>query len=258
MSSWRADNQNVSAGRISRESAIRCKASTGADRVGRNENPLSTHKARPATASQRTSETTAHSGPPPPHPSPPPPSPAGGSALGKIPPLKNYFPKSKLWEWAISFVYSKVLFSIHNGGLCIAGFTQGITGLRCTLFAGGMTPTHPVSALSDYPLPPVQWTLPPLEYLGVSMFRAWRGLDCATIPRGTLLPILCHLTAKWHTKCHASSNVAWTIVPVLLKRHVYAAYILYVICRYFGLLSTYYLIILYSLSLRSLMQLPPA
>ena len=89
-------------------------------------------------------------------------------------------------------------------------------------------PTHPVSTLSDYPLPPLQGTLPPLEYFGVSMFRAWRGLFCPTIPRGTLLPILCHVTAATHRKC--AVDQIWL--------NVYAVYMSWGICIYFGVLST--------------------
>ena len=82
--------------------------------------PLNPHR-RPAnrTRHRATSCICGH----PPHPSPPPPSAGGHTLFLKIPHLKKFLVKCKLWERSIIFVYSNVVFSLHNGGLCIAGFT---------------------------------------------------------------------------------------------------------------------------------------
>ena len=86
-----ADNQKVMAGRISREPAITCKAWTEATE-GRGE------RARDGAHGQRTpprpaTQLSTHR--PPPHPSYPHPSLGAGSALGKIPHLKNFVRKTK-------------------------------------------------------------------------------------------------------------------------------------------------------------------
>ena len=64
-------------------------------------------------------------GPPPPHGSTPRPSAWRGGQRGKIPPLQNFLEKVNERTHYQSLVYSNGLFGIHNGGLCIAGFTQG-------------------------------------------------------------------------------------------------------------------------------------
>jgi hypothetical protein len=103
---------------------------------------------------------------PPPHPSPPYPSPSAGQRPRKIPPLKRFLVKCKP-EKELSLLAPPP---------------------PCLLFTGA-------------PYPPYL-NKPCFKYFWWFMFRAWRGLDCSGSPYGTLLPILCLLTAKWHTKCH--------------------------------------------------------
>jgi hypothetical protein len=107
---------------------------------------------------------SAHSHPP--HPSPPHPSLGAGGRPRKIPPLKRFLVKCKP-EKELSLLAPPP---------------------PCLLFTGA-------------PYPPYL-NKPCFKYFWWFMFRAWRGLDCSTIPYGTLLPLLCLLTAKWHTKCH--------------------------------------------------------
>ena len=192
------DNQNATTGRISCDSAIRYRDGTEANRDGAAHDKMRasyqrTRQGQPqpasATPPQQASHLSAHR--PPPHPSPPHPSLGAGQRPRKIPHLQNFVRKSK----------PETALSVH---------------------------THPVFVLSDYPLPPLQGTLPPLKYFWGLLFRALRGLDCPTIPYGTLLPLLCHMTAIWHIKCHIGQ--IWL--------NVYAVYMSIPMCIDFGLLST--------------------